>query len=69
MSLDSSLKIKNKLAGTKSVLTRAERLAKMQEEGTFNAEEDSPFGLPKYRVMASKAGGKKKKKKEAPEEE
>ena len=60
MSLDSSLKDNSRLSGRRNVLTRAERITKMQEEGAFNPEEDSPFGLPKYRVIQSRAGSKKK---------
>ena len=46
------------------VLTRAERIAKMMENGTF-ADGRSPFGLPKTRVQ--KIVLKKKVKKEAAE--
>jgi small basic protein (TIGR04137 family) len=60
MSLDPSLKDRNRLSGRRNVLTRPERIAKMEEEGRFDSEEDSPFGLPKYRVIQSKAGSKKK---------
>jgi len=67
VSIDKSLRRKNTLARTRSVLTRAERIAILQEEGRF-AEGRSPFGLPKVRVL--KVGGKPKKaKKEEKEEE
>ncbi len=66
MSLDSSLKERGGLKGNRSVLTRTERIMKMQEEGKFS-EDDSPFGLPKLAVRHSKAG-QKSKKEEAPEE-
>ncbi len=46
------------------VMTRAERIAKMMENGSF-AEGRSPFGLPKTRV--TKIVLKKKVKKEAAE--
>lgn len=65
MSIDSSLKIKGSLKGTRSVLTRTERITKMLENGKFDPESDSALGLPKFRVKQSKAGkGKKKKSKE-----
>ena len=61
MTLDRSLKIHGGLARSRSVLTRAERIAKLLEEGKFDPETDSPLGLPKSRVRHSKAGTKKKK--------
>ena len=68
MSIDPSLKNSNKLSGRRNVLSRAERVFKMQEEGTFDPDNDSPFGLPKYRVIQSKAGAKKKEEKAEQEE-
>ena len=68
MSMDRSLKHHGKLKGNRSVLTRAERIAKMQEEGKFDEESDSPFSLPKLRIRVTKAGSKAKKE-EAPAEE
>ena len=50
MSIDNSLKKRGSLKGKRSVLTRAERIANMKEEGNFDPEKDSPVGLPKYRV-------------------
>jgi small basic protein (TIGR04137 family) len=67
MSLDRTLKIHGAMARTRSVLTRAERIERLMEEGDFDPEEDDPFGLPKMKVRHSKAG--KKTKKEKPEEE
>ncbi len=67
MSLDSSLKERGGLKGSRSVLTRAERIKKMQEIGKFD-ENDSPFGLPKLATHHSRAGSKAKKE-EAPEAE
>ncbi len=61
MTMDRSLKDRSSLTGRRSVLTRAERIAKMQEEGRFDPEQDSPFGLPKFRTIRSKAGSKAKK--------
>ena len=64
MSIDKSLKRKAGLSRTRCVLTRAERIAKMLENGKFGAE-TSPYGLPKTRVQ--KVAIKKKVKKEAAE--
>ena len=62
MSIDKSLK--RKVGGTRNrcVLTRVERILKMQEAGRF-VPGQSPFGLPKTRVQ--KIILKKKVKKEA----
>jgi small basic protein (TIGR04137 family) len=62
MSIDKSLKRKGGMARTRCVLTRAERITKMLEDGKFAADR-SPFGLPKTRV--TKIVLKKKAKKEA----
>lgn len=64
MSIDKSLKRKGAMARTRCVMTRAERIAKMLEDGKFAADR-SPFGLPKTRV--TKIVLKKKAKKEAVE--
>ena len=64
MSIDKSLKRKGGMTKQRCVLTRAERIAKMIENGTFG-ESRSPFGLPKTRVQ--KIVLKKKPKKEAVE--
>ena len=66
MSLDRTLKAHGSLKGARSVMTRAERIARMMDEGRFDPEKDSPLGLPKLRVRHSKAGSKTKK--EAPAE-
>lgn len=50
MSLDPSLKSKTSLTGVRSVLTRAERIAKMKDERKFDEKKSSPVGLPKTRV-------------------
>ncbi|MBN1943828.1 MAG: small basic protein [Phycisphaerae bacterium] len=65
MTMDRSLKNRGGLKGSRSVLTRAERIVKMQEEDRFHPDTDSPFGLPKMRVRTTKAGSKAKKE-EAP---
>jgi small basic protein (TIGR04137 family) len=68
MSLDRTLKSHGSLRGSRSVLTRAERIALLIEEGKFDPETDSPLGLPKVRVRHSKAGTKGSKKEAAPGE-
>lgn len=67
MSMDRTLKLHGQLKGSRSVLTRAERIERLVEEGKFDPDSDSPFGLPKVRVRHSKAGTKSKKE-AAPEE-
>ena len=61
MTLDRSLKISGGLVRTRSVLTRAERIEELTEQGKFDPEKDSPLGLAKVRVKHSKAGMKSKK--------
>jgi len=69
MSIDRTLKLHGGLRGTRSVLTRAERIALLTDEGKFDPEFDSPMGLPKVKVKHSKAGTKSKKAEEKPAEE
>ena len=64
MSIDKSLKRKGGMSKQRCVLTRAERIAKMLENGAYGADR-SPYGLPKTRVQ--KVVLKKKVKKEAAE--
>ena len=59
MTIDKSLKIQRGLIKNRNVLTRVERLAKLQETERWK-EGDSIFGLPKVRV--EKVSLKKKKK-------
>jgi len=61
MTMDRTLKTHGRLIRTRSVLTRAERIARLIEDGKFEPETDSPIGLPKLRVRHSKAGTKAKK--------
>lgn len=65
MTMDRTLKTRGALFGTRSVLSRAERIAKLSEAGNFDPEKDCPLGLPKVRVRHSKAGTKTKKAAEA----
>jgi small basic protein (TIGR04137 family) len=62
MSIDKSLKRKGGMNRTRCVMTRAERIEKMMENGAFKADQ-SPFGIPKTRVV--KVVLRKKAKKEA----
>jgi small basic protein (TIGR04137 family) len=66
MTIDRSLKVSRGLIKNRSVLTRAERIAKLAESERWK-EGDSVFGLPKVRVM--KMALKKKKKVKAEEDE
>ena len=65
MTMDKSLRIRRGLLRSRSVLTRAERLAQLKEADRWK-EGDSPLGLPKVRVY--KLSMKKKKKKKEEEE-
>ena len=64
MSIHSSLHGADSLIGERSVLSRIERIEKLQEEDRFDPESDSPLGLPKVRT---KFRVKKKKKEESEE--
>ena len=64
MSLDKSLKSKSALARHRNVLTRAERIENLKEEGRWN-DESGPIGLPKVAHRKSSAGAKDKKEKKA----
>ncbi len=50
MSLDPSLRSKSSLTGVRSVLNRAERIAKMQADKKFDEKKNSPLGIPKTLV-------------------
>jgi small basic protein (TIGR04137 family) len=50
MSIDKSLKIKNRMQRSRNVLTRPERIAQLRDEGRFE-EGQSIYGLPKVRVF------------------
>ena len=66
MTIDKSLKVRRGGLGNRNVLTRFERIAKLEENERWS-EGDSIFGLPKVRVQ--KVALKKKKKVKAEEEE
>jgi len=63
MTIDKSLKIRRGESGSRSVLTRPERLEKLKEADRWQ-EGDSPLGLPKVRVQKLVMKKKKKTKKE-----
>lgn len=63
MSLHKSLVVKSGLARQRSVLSRFERIQKLQAEGKWR-QGDSIFCLPKVRTFILKAKKKKEKKKE-----
>lgn len=65
MSIHSSLHGADSLIGERSVLTRLERIEKLQKDERFDPDSESPFGLPKVRT---KFRVKKKKKEETEEE-
>lgn len=66
MAIDKSLRRKGRLARSRNVLKREERIDQMKSEETWVAGR-SPVGLPKTRVV--KVAAKKKKKKEEKAEE
>jgi small basic protein (TIGR04137 family) len=63
MTIDKSLKVRRGLIRSRSVLTRAERLAKLSEVDRWK-EGDRVLGLPKVRVAKLALRKKKKTKKE-----
>ena len=63
MTIDKSLKVRRGATRNRSVLTRVERIARLQEADRWN-EGDSPLGLPKVRVRKLTMKKKKKKKEE-----
>jgi small basic protein (TIGR04137 family) len=63
MTMDKSLRIRRGLVRSRSVLTRAERLAQLKQTDRWK-EGDSPLGLPKVRVFKLTVKKKKKKKEE-----
>jgi len=64
MTMDKSLRVRKGATSARGVLTRAERIAKLQEQERWQ-EGRSPIGLPKVRVY--KMSMKKKKKAKAEE--
>jgi small basic protein (TIGR04137 family) len=64
VTIDKSLKRKGRLARSRNVLKRDERIAQLKSEERWQ-EGRSPVGLPKVRVIVSAVGKKKKKKEKA----
>lgn len=63
MTMDGSLRIARGTSGSRSVLTRVERIAKLKEADKWS-EGRSPLGLPKVRVYKLAMKKKKVKSKE-----
>ena len=50
MSIDSSLKTEGNLTTIRNVMTRAERIAALKEDGKFIDGKNTAHGLPKTKV-------------------
>jgi small basic protein (TIGR04137 family) len=61
VTIDKTLRRKGRLARSRNVLQRHERIQQMKTDERWN-EGQSPFGLPKLRVIKLAVGRKKKKK-------
>lgn len=68
VTIDKSLKAGSRLSRSRNVLKRSERIARLQFEDRW-VEGQSPFGLPKVRVIKTVVGKKKKKKKKEDEDD
>ena len=68
MTMDKSLQVQRGLVRSRSVLTRAERIARLKQMEVWQ-EGSSPLGLPKVKVPKLVLKKKKPKKKEEDEEE
>jgi len=67
MSLDKSLVTKGRLARHRNVLSRWERIERLEEEGKWS-QGDSVFALPKVRnIRMKRSKGKAEKEEAAPE--
>ncbi|HEV3004019.1 MAG TPA: small basic protein [Pirellulales bacterium] len=67
MTMDKSLQIRAGLVRSRSVLSRGERIARLQSSDKWQ-EGQSPLGLPKVRVYKLSMKKKKKQKEEGAEE-
>ena len=63
MTIDKSLKVKKGVSRSRNVLTRVERIEKLQSQDRWT-DETSPFSLPKIRVYKVVLKKKKKSKTE-----
>lgn len=61
MTIDKTLRRKGRLARTRNVLKRAERIDALEKDDRW-VDGQSPLGLPKVRVIKTVVGKKKKKK-------
>jgi small basic protein (TIGR04137 family) len=68
MTIDKSLRVRAGMIRNRNVLTRAERIERLQAMERWS-EGDSVMGLPKVRVMKVSLKKKKKAKKEEAQEE
>ena len=64
MSIDKTLRMKDSLIRHRNVLTRAQRIEELERQGRWSKDENSPFKLPKVRVLKAKRDKKKKKEEE-----
>jgi len=64
MSLHKSLLAGRRAGRHRNVLSREERIAKLEDEGRWDENGSSVFGLPKVRSIKQVAGKKAKKKEE-----
>jgi len=65
MTIHSSLRGVTNLTGERSVLTRRERITKLQKDGKFDPAKSQVWGLQKVRTKFKVAGAKKAPKAEA----
>ena len=61
MSVDRSLKSRYGLSRHRNVLTRTERISILSDDGRWDEEKDSVFGLPKVVHRKTSVGKKTKK--------
>lgn len=64
MSIHSSLRKGQAAAGHRNVLTRIERIAKLEEQSLWSEDQNTLQGLPKVRSIKVAMKKKKKEKKE-----
>ena len=69
MSIDRSLKTASSLVRHRNVLSRAERVARLVDKGTFDMATGDPLGLPKVGNRKVVTGSKTKTKDKAAEAE
>jgi small basic protein (TIGR04137 family) len=67
MTMDKSLRVRAGSTRSRNVLTRAERIEQLKAGDRFADGSNSPYGLPKTRVMKLSMKKKKKKKEEGEE--